>query len=272
MAELATPLVSVITPCRNAAQTLEATLSSIVAVAQVLEASGRQLEHWVVDGGSSDGTAALVHSHQQHHLWCFWLPDHCGGPYAGMSAGLTKARGHYVHVLNADDFVVDPKAYAQALLSAHTQRAAFVLSSIVYVRRPALLALSRWQVRSLPADAQSWHKQLRRGLHYPHPGFIAQRDRYLRQGFDCAFRYAADYLAMQAMLLVADPSEVLLVQQPLVAMSLGGSTDTWRGRWGGRAELQQINRRLGIEAPLWRRYTMKLLRRVALMWREVTQH
>lgn len=261
----AAPLLSVITPCRNAAGTLADTLVSVAAAAELLEIGGQRLEHWIVDGHSSDGTAALVAAHRQQHPWCVWLPGQGGGPYAGMAAGLAQARGHYVHVLNADDFVLDPEAYAQALLAAQLRAANFILASIVYVRRPQLRPLSRWRVQPLPPEAEHWHRQLRAGLHYPHPGFLAERQRYSSQGFDLAFRYAADYKAMQALLLAAEPSEVLLVPQPLVAMARGGATGTWAGRRAGAAELRQINKELGIRAPLWRRYAGKLVLRLG--WR-----
>ena len=52
------PLLSVITVCRNAAGTLETCLDSVAA--QTYPA----IEHIVIDGASTDGTAAILERHR----------------------------------------------------------------------------------------------------------------------------------------------------------------------------------------------------------------
>ena len=50
---------TVITPCFNAARYVEETIQSVLA--QTAVASGRvELEYWVIDGGSSDGTQEIA--------------------------------------------------------------------------------------------------------------------------------------------------------------------------------------------------------------------
>jgi len=255
------PLLTVITPCRDAAHTLPTTLAAVAAVSSLLDSTGHHLEHLIVDGNSQDETRQLVFAHRERYPWCGWHPGYCGGPYAGMNAGLSMARGHYIHILNADDLIINPRDYVNALLAASEHRANFILSSIVYVRPPELIPYSHWPVQVLPRDAQRWHAQLKAGLHYPHPGFVAERVRYVLQGFDLSYRYASDYKTMQSLLLTAHPKEVLVVQQPLVAMSRGGISSTWKGRLAGSQELKVINRELGINAPLWFRYLGKIIER-----------
>ena len=260
IAQPAAPLVSVITPCLNAGRTLPATLASVAAAAQALQQRGHGLEHWLVDGGSSDGSEILLAEHGARQWWCQVLHGGANGPYPAMNLGLAQARGHFVHVLNADDALLDPVAYAEALIQAQRQGAAFILAAIGYVKGPQRGLGRIWPVRPLPQQVSDWHSQLRRGLHYPHPGFVAERCRYQRQGFDPRYQLSADYKLMQALLLAAQPAEVLVVQQPLVAMAAGGRSGTWGGRLCGARELQAINRELGIQAPLWRRYGRKLMR------------
>jgi len=254
-------LLSVITPCRDTAQTLTGNLHSVAHVAALLESSGHQLEHLIVDGNSQDGTSKLVMAHCQRYQWCFWRPGYGGGPYAAMNAGLAMARGYYVHILNADDLIINPDLYVSALISAYVQNISYILASISYVQRGQAKPLSCWNVSSLPSEFKSWHLQLKAGLHYPHPGFVAERQRYASQGFDLSYRYAADYKAMQALLLSAHLNDVLLIHEPLVAMARGGITSSWRARWAGAQELWAINRELGIQAPLWRRYLGKIIQR-----------
>lgn len=261
IAQPAAPLVTVITPCRNAAGSLERCLASVEAVRAVLQRHGERLEHWIVDGNSSDGTTELVRQHCGRHAGCRWLEEVVGGPYAGMQAGLQRAQGRYVHILNADDVVLQPKAYGEALLAAQAQAAACILASMVYVRPGQERVVARWRVKPLPAEPQRWQQQLRAGLHYPHPGFIAERLRYQCPGFDLSLRYAADYKLMQTLLLALEPAQVLVVQEPLVAMATGGHSGGWAGRVAGRSELARINRELGLQGSLWRRYLGKLWQR-----------
>lgn len=255
-----TPLLSIITPCRNASKTLADCLSSVVIAAKYLEVSGYWLEHLIVDGSSEDGTTNIINEHCQHHRWCCCFSEYGGGPYAGMQLGLMHAQGRYVHVLNADDILVAPQAYVDALISANCNDMYFVLSSIVYIRRPTLLPISYWYVRLLPAMTSQWHHQLRSGLHYPHPGFIAERIRYLSVGFDLAYSYASDYKTMQTLLLSADVSDVVVSTEPFVAMDCSGTTGTWRSRLKGAFELRKINRQLGIRSSFLSRYMVKSFR------------
>lgn len=261
-APLPQPLLTVLTPSLDAATTLADTLASVAAAAAALQARGATLEHWILDGGSTDGTAELVEAHRAQRPWCRWATGLGGGPYGAMNAGLERAMGHYVHVLNADDILLEPEAYGAAVLQAWQRQATVVLSSISYFRRPQRQLRHHWRVSPLPATAASWHGQLRRGLHYPHPGFLAERGRYHGVGFDRRFRLSADYKMMQTLLLGTDPAGVLVVEQPLVAMAEGGASGQWSGIWRGTGELARINRQLGIHQPLWDRYLNKLLRRL----------
>lgn len=251
--------MSVITPCLNARHTLPATLDSVADAAFELERFGHHLEHWVVDGGSADDSQSLVERHCADHRWCALLCGGSDGPYPAMNLGLAQARGSFVHVLNADDALLNPVAYAAALIEAKQRAADFILASIAYLKGPQRRLGAHWVVQPLPEQADIWHGQLRRGLHYPHPGFVAERCRYQQEGFDVRFSVSADYKLMQTLLLATQPGRVLVVPELLVAMGAGGRSGTWSGRRRGAGQLWAINRELGIQAPLWRRYGLKLL-------------
>jgi glycosyltransferase involved in cell wall biosynthesis len=254
-----TPLVTVITPCLQAADTLPDTLLGVVRARQILRQAGEDLEHLVIDGGSQDGTQELLARHQSKHPFCRWQTEVGGGPYAAMNVGLGMARGHYCHVLNSDDLLLDPAAYVAFLILARQQNALLLLASIGYFRRPERCLRSEWIVQFPPSDRSLWHEQLRRGLHYPHPGFIAEASIYRAVGFDERYSLSADYKCMQTLLLNQEVAErVSICQAPLVAMAEGGATSGWRAIFRGRDQLAQINRELGILAPAWRRYGRKL--------------
>lgn len=264
----ATLLLTVITPCLNAAATIGDTLRTVAAASAALNEQGHRLEHWIIDGGSCDATAELVAAHRRAQPFCHWLSGVGGGPYAAMNVGLQRARGRYSHVLNADDLILDPHLYGRTLIEAHRRDALVLLASIAYFRRPGRRLRHLWKVVPPPADHGRWQHELRRGLHYPHPGFVAETERYRQEGFDRRFSLSADYRLMQRLLL--DPAvagRVVVQPQVLVAMAEGGRSSGWRAIWQGRRQLAAINRELGIEASAWSRYAQKLVQRWRAPWK-----
>lgn len=257
------PLITVITPCLNAIGSITENLCCVLATQQFLAKAGWGLEHIVVEGGSLDGTAELVANHAAQHSYCSVTSNIKGGPYAAMNAGLTQASGRYTHVLNSDDLVLDPIAYANFIMEGHRKGATVLISSIGYFRRPAKQLKSLWIAESIPMSKAKWQRQLLRGLHYPHPGFIADTRIYRKEGFDEHYSLSADYKLMQKILIeTARPESTLIYQQPLVAMAEGGATGNWRAILKGRQQLGAINQELGIKASSVKRYWGKLRQRM----------
>jgi glycosyltransferase involved in cell wall biosynthesis len=87
------PKISVVTPCFNSIQTIRETIQS------VLSQNYPKLEHVVMDGGSSDGTVALLKEYP--HL--IWESEKDEGHYHAMNKGILRATGEVVVILNADD-------------------------------------------------------------------------------------------------------------------------------------------------------------------------
>lgn len=264
------PVLTVITPSLNAVDTIGDTLRSVSHLAMALGDQGLALEHRVIDGGSRDGTLVVLERYQSEHAFCHLTTGIAGGPYAAMNLGLSLARGQFTHVLNADDLIWDVPGYVALLQRGLAREAQILLGSIVYFKRPGCRVRSLWHVRNLPYDRERWRRQLRRGLHYPHPGFLAKTEQYRREGFDLRYSLSADYRLMQALLLCcADSDEICVSEGPVVAMAEGGLTGGWRSIASGYYQLREINRELGINAPAWRRYLVKLLVRylsVPLYW------
>jgi glycosyltransferase involved in cell wall biosynthesis len=257
------PLITVITPCLNAANTISETVLSVVAAREALRRAGWELEHLIVEGGSMDGTAELVANHAAKHAYCRVISTIRGGPYAAMNAGLRQARGRYTHVLNSDDLLMDPEAYASFVLEGYDKGATVLIASIGYFRRPDRQLRSLWVVAPIPATKAEWRQQLLRGLHYPHPGFISDTTIYRNQGFDESYSLSADYKLMQTILIRAGrPESTLICREPQVAMAEGGTTGNWRAMLKGTQQLAAINKELGIKASSVKRYWGKLWQRM----------
>jgi glycosyltransferase involved in cell wall biosynthesis len=87
------PTITVITPSYNAAATIEETLRS------VREQDYPHVEHVVVDGGSTDGTVAILE--RAEAIRYVSEPDR--GLSHAMNKGVAMARGAIIGWLNADD-------------------------------------------------------------------------------------------------------------------------------------------------------------------------
>ncbi len=88
------PLFSVITPVFNDADGLQKTLASVLAQPSSL------FEYLVRDGGSTDGTVALLERQPESMRWVS-EPD--SGVYAAMNKGLAAATGEFIYFLGAGD-------------------------------------------------------------------------------------------------------------------------------------------------------------------------
>jgi glycosyltransferase involved in cell wall biosynthesis len=110
------PRVSVVVPCKDRAHWLPATLDSILAQ------DYPNLEVIVVDGGSNDGTQALLESYEARGVTWTSGPD--AGPFDAINKGWELATGDILAWLNADD-TYEPGAVAKAVeyLQEHPEAA-----------------------------------------------------------------------------------------------------------------------------------------------------
>lgn len=106
------PAVSIITVALNAAPTIRATLESVAAQ------TWRDLEHVVVDGGSTDSTCQLARD-SGLGVRLVSEPDH--GIYDAFNRGLALARGRWITFLNADDVYAHPRVLESVM--DHADRA-----------------------------------------------------------------------------------------------------------------------------------------------------
>jgi glycosyltransferase involved in cell wall biosynthesis len=119
------PRISVITPSFNSGRYLEE------AIRSVLDQRYPNVEHIVVDGGSTDGTIDILRRH--HHLRWLSRKDH--GQSDAMNKGFLLSTGDIITYLNADDFY-EPGAFFKAAEYLDRERGKLVVAGMCNVVKP----------------------------------------------------------------------------------------------------------------------------------------
>lgn len=214
------PRVTVVTAVLNGAATIEATLASVAGQTALAD-----LEHVVVDGGSTDDTLARV-ARAAHRPRVVAGPD--TGVYDAFNKGLAAARGEWVAFLGADDVYAHPRAVESVLeLAADLPQVDVLHGDADWVdARGRVVRRGRFVHRHAAgsAAARDDYAQFPRLMPVFHPATFCRRRLFDRVGgFDPSYRIAGDYdLLLRAWLAGA---ELRHVPEVLVRLRTGGLSD-----------------------------------------------
>ncbi|MCB0754881.1 MAG: glycosyltransferase [Flavobacteriales bacterium] len=92
------PDFSIITPVLNQALTIQACIDSVAT-------QNVNVEHIIIDGGSTDGTVDIIR--QNADKLTYWVSETDNGQSHAINKGLGKATGTFFNWLNADDRLAD---------------------------------------------------------------------------------------------------------------------------------------------------------------------
>jgi glycosyltransferase involved in cell wall biosynthesis len=213
----ATPAVkiSIVTVCYNSAATIEATLRSIAAQTYV------DFEHIVVDGGSVDGTLALVEGWKGHPVRVVPGPDR--GMYDAMNKGVAIATGDVIGFLNADDRYADTQALAAIGNAMDDPAVDWCQGDLVFVDSKSRKVQRYWQ------GGEYKSRLFRLGWLPAHPTLYVRRAIVTAVGpFSLKYRVAADIEWM--MRLLSRPGlHTIYIPRILVEMDAGGVSNAGLG-------------------------------------------
>jgi glycosyltransferase involved in cell wall biosynthesis len=92
-------LISIITINYNNVEGLKKTMTS------VFEQTSKDFEYIIIDGGSTDGSAAFIES--QNDKLTYWVSEPDTGIFNAMNKGILKSKGRYLQFLNSGDWLFD---------------------------------------------------------------------------------------------------------------------------------------------------------------------
>ena len=104
--------LSIVTINYNNAEGLRKTLASVA------EQTYRDIEHIIIDGGSTDGSVDVIRDYENTIKQCVtinqftiqvkWVSEKDSGIYNAMNKGIRKATGSYIEILNSGDVLAAP--------------------------------------------------------------------------------------------------------------------------------------------------------------------
>jgi glycosyltransferase involved in cell wall biosynthesis len=219
-----TPLVSVITVVLNGAKTLEHCVESVV------EQDYPNIEHLVVDGGSSDNTVDILKRIDTHVDR--WISEPDRGISDAYNKGIALSHGEIIGLLNCDDWY-SPNAIwkvVQAFADGHTDVAYGFMQYWKDSQTPSFLV-------------ECDHRKLISGMTIGHPTVFASRSLYERVGlFRLDFRLAMDYEWL--LRSVSAGATFTRIPEVIANMTEGGVGDrSWIG------SLREVVRARAIHLP-----------------------
>jgi glycosyltransferase involved in cell wall biosynthesis len=228
------PLVTVITVVFNGEATLEHTIQSVI------EQTYNNVEHIIVDGGSTDATLDILRKFENNID--YWVSEKDKGIYDAMNKGIVLASGEYVGMLNSDDYFANPNALEIIATRLKASNADAVFSCLDIVD-PANLAqvLRRYRISSFNSF------MLRIGVMPPHPTFYCKKACYEKAGFyRTDYRIAADF-EMLTRLLIKHHVSWKFIDATTVKMRSGGvSSSGLKASWVVNREIVRACRENGL--------------------------
>jgi glycosyltransferase involved in cell wall biosynthesis len=172
------PVVSIVTPCRNAARFIGETVRS------VLDQDYPDIEYVVMDGASTDGTLDALAAYRRR-LRAISAPDR--GQADAVNRGFAETSGAIFAFLNADDLY-----HAGAIRAAVEAFAAHPEVGAIY-GRARFIDESGQPVGSYPVEPFN-RARLARRCYICQPAAFIRREAFAAcGGLDIGIRYAMDY-------------------------------------------------------------------------------
>lgn len=204
--------VSLITVTYNSATYLQDCIESVV---------GQQyhnLEHIIIDGGSTDGTVDIIKKYNDHITR--WVSEKDNGMYDAINKGIALATGDIVGILNSDDMFASNDVIDAIVGCFMEHKIDAVYGDLVYVNKTDTNKIVRlW--KGFPYK----RSRFRHGWMPAHPTFYLKRELIEEHGgYESHYFTASDYEFMARYLYRYRISAIYLPKL-IVKMRVGGQSN-----------------------------------------------
>ena len=171
--------ISVVTVCKNEAQTIERTILSVVGQTY------RPVEYVLMDGQSTYGTLDVVGKYKD---FCRLYSARDSGIYDAMNRGMAAATGDYIIFINAGDYLIHQDVLVKCAAFISSARDQFdVFYGNIFYYNPVTGA--GWKWKPMRRTRLTMFMEC-----LPHPATFFSRQAFDRNGlFDTSFQIAGDF-------------------------------------------------------------------------------
>ena len=248
--------ISIITVCYNAEKTIGTAMESVLRQKQqnvrmfecsnVRNADQLEIEYVVVDGGSTDGTVALIrdfaervrafeHSNIQNiRTFSFlWLSEKDRGMYDAINKGIKMATGDVIGILNADDVLAEDDVLARIARVFECSDCSIdgCYGDIRFVREMVAGVERLRGLRTVRYCSGKWFRpwMFRFGTQTAHPSTFFRKECFEKWG-----EYSLDYgmygdFELLCRFIWKNKAQMKYLPMCTTVMRVGGaSTDGWR--------------------------------------------
>lgn len=206
--------ISIITATWNSSATLRDTMES------VLSQTYSDIEHIIVDGGSSDNTMEIVRELEPRYLGHLrYVSEQDKGIYDAMNKGIAMATGDIVGILNSDDFYTSDSILSAVVSAFEDDDIDAVYGDIHYVQDDDLQKCTRYY------SSKHFHRRwMRLGFMPAHPSFYCRKEIYEKYGgFNLSYKIAADFECLLRLIFV-HKIRLRYIPMDFVTMRTGGAS------------------------------------------------
>jgi glycosyltransferase involved in cell wall biosynthesis len=171
------------------------------------------IEHIIIDGGSSDGTINVLRNHD--HRIAFWKSEPDKGIYDAWNSALAEAHGEWICFLGADDEFLPGAVSAYMSLAEKHPEAEYLSSQVRWLHPSGYVN---------PTHGRPWTwRTFAKRMFVAHPGSMHHRMLFNRLGvYDTSYRSAADY---ELLLRARGSLRAAFMPVPTAIMRAGGVSD-----------------------------------------------
>ncbi len=228
------PKITLVTPSFNQGEFLRDNLES------VRTQTGVEIEHIVMDGGSTDDSVSIIQQHAAH--LAYWQCQKDGGQTDALIQGFKRATGEVFGWLNSDDYLWEPQALRHVVEAfAEHPEADLVTGDMVYVtrdRKPILMDMT-WKPTG---------DDLRYFMAIPQQSTFWRRSAYERVGgLNLDLHFCMDFDLFQRM---SEKGKIIRIPHVISAFRLQRESKTYKMKEIHRRERARcLLRSLGRESP-----------------------
>lgn len=204
--------VSIITICYNAVDYIDETLRSVVIQEH------RDIEHIVIDGGSTDGTLKKIKRYED--IIVHFVSEKDDGIYDAMNKGLALATGEVIAFVNAGDMIARYDVVSKMVDEFNRTHLDAIYGDAIMVDPDDITKVKRqWKGGIYKRE------NFKKGWMPPHLGTYIKRSVYDRYGhFNTQLQVAADYELLMRFMYKHNIS-VAYCERVLVRFRLGGKSN-----------------------------------------------